>query len=160
MLFLPWQLFPFPWHSQGNTNSEASYSTFCKGSAGPTSSPTDVPLTWFQRPLRTEVLQHSRQLFLVLINGNFSSVFTLHFPFSISEHLISTHNERVLCPLVECKKSWQAGNYENRYLWQVYHYPKQHYSTKLLEHETNSFSADLDFFPDVFIQKSGCSVVL
>lgn len=73
--------------------------------------------------------------------------------------LIFIHNARMFCPLVESEKSCQAGNYENRYL-----------ITRVLLFKTtlfyrnvrtwDSFAADLDFFPDVFIKKSGCSMVL
>lgn len=39
---------------------------------------------------------------------------------------------------MESEDCCQAGNYENRYLWQAYYHSKQHYFTKLLEHKTVS----------------------
>lgn len=138
MFYCKWSFCPDnPWHSQGNPNCQASYSTFHKGSSVLKSPPRDVPLTWFQIPPTTEVLQHSKPLFLVLINKNFFSVF-LHLLFFSFWPLIFIHNVRMFCPLVESEKSCQAGSYENRYLQQVYYYSKQHYSTKMLEHETFS----------------------
>lgn len=60
------------------------------------------------------------------------------FPFFNFWPLIFLHNARMFCPLVESEKSCLAGNYENRCLWQVHYYSKQHYFTKMLEHETVS----------------------
>lgn len=112
---------------------EASYPIFCKGSAVPTSFPIDIPLIWFQRPPWMHVLQHSRKIFLVLINWKFSSVFTLPlFPVNIGP-LIFIHNARTFCPLVESEYSCQTANYENTYLQQGYYYPQQNYFTELLE---------------------------
>lgn len=139
---------------------EASNSIFSKGSAVPSSFPIDIRLTWFHRSPRMHILQHSRKLLLVLINGKFASVFT--YPASFSCKCLTTNFHP------QCQKVLPLSGIRTELpdckLWKYVLMTRMLLSTTKLCYKRvrtgDSFWADLDFFPDVFIQKSGCSMVL